>query len=190
MEEFVGGNNYGKSIVETKKPIKVQQFVEGLENLSKIKIVNPLEHIEDAMPYFNHKAIDNEVIQISELNCGNTIESVVVFLKTGKIKLAEPSKMQGLEQVASKFGGGSFIPSTIPRMKELMKEEEIIVIYAIKDKSTPKVIGHYFVGMKKNGVLHLFDGQTGEYVIFSQTDRKYANFIQRGYKEFQFLKVR
>ncbi|WP_421497971.1 hypothetical protein [Flavobacterium columnare] len=45
-------------------------------------------------------------------------------------------------------------------------------------------------GMKKNGVLHLFDGQTGEYVIFSQTDRKYANFIQRGYKEFQFLKVR
>ncbi|ANO47059.1 hypothetical protein Pf1_01602 [Flavobacterium columnare] len=190
LEEFVGGNNYGKSIVETKNPIKVQQFVEGLENLSKIKIVNPLEHIEDAMPYFNHKAIDNEVIQISELNCGNTIESVVVFLKTGKIKLAEPSKMQGLEQVASKFGGGSFIPSTIPRMKELMKEEEIIVIYAIKDKSTPKVIGHYFVGMKKNGVLHLFDGQTGEYVIFSQTDRKYANFIQRGYKEFQFLKVR
>ncbi len=112
------------------------------------------------------------------------------FLRTGKIKLAEPSKMQGLEQVSAKFGGGSFIPSTIPRMKELMKEEEIIVIYAIKDKSTPIVIGHYFVGMKKNGVLHLFDGQSGEYVIISQTDRKYANFIQRKYLGFQYLKVR
>lgn len=33
-------------------------------------------------------------------------------------------------------------------------------------------------------------GQTGEYVIFSQTDRNYANFIQRNFIKFQYLKVK
>jgi hypothetical protein len=191
FEEFLGGNNYGKSIVETNNPVKVQEFIEGLEKLSKIKIVNSIDYIKDAMPYFNHKAIGDEVIQISKLNCGNTVESVVNFLKTGKIKLAEPSLMQGLEGVATKFGGGSFSDVTIPRLKEILNDGEISIIYGPK-KYLPsgKVEGHYFVGMKKNNQLHLFDGQTGEYVIFSQTDRKYADFIQRKYIKFQYLKVK
>ncbi|QYS90001.1 hypothetical protein [Flavobacterium davisii] len=105
--------------------------------------------------------------------------------------MAEPSLMQGFDEVAAKFGGGSFMPSTIPRMKELMKEGEMTVIYGVKEKNkiTGSTVGHYFEGMKKGGELHLFDGQTGEYVISTQRTA-YTNFIKRGYKEFRYLKVR
>ena len=90
-----------------------------------------------------------------------------------------------------KCGGGSFQPSAIPRIKELIGENDIVIVYGIKEKSniTGSTIGHYFVGMKKGGELHLFDGQTGEYVVFAQT-REYGNFIQRGYLEFRYTKIR
>jgi hypothetical protein len=74
-------------------------------------------------------------------------------------------------------------------MKELIKEDDILIIYGLIDKSKPTIIGHYFVCMKKNGNLHFFDGQTAEYVFFSQTE-KFTNFIRRGYKEFYYLNVR
>ena len=143
------------------------------------------------MPYFNHKSIGNEVIQIGRSNCGNTAEAVVEFLKTGKLRLAEPSGYQATDKVAIKCGGGSFQPSTIPRMKQLMLEDEIVVVYAIKEKNntTGSTVGHYFVGFKKEGDLHLFDGQTGEYVIYANNE-KARNFLQRNYLEFQYTRVR
>lgn len=185
------GGAYGSSVIATKDPEKVKSFVEGLKKLSSIKIIKPLDHIKEAMPYFNHKVIGEAVISIGRNNCGNTVEVVVEFLKTGKLRIAEPSGMQGLEEVAAKFGGGSFQPSTIPRMKELIKDGDIVVVYGIKHKNkiTGSTEGHYFVGMKDKSKFHLIDGQTGEQVIFSQT-KEYGDFIKRGFLEFKYLKVK
>ncbi|WP_429935760.1 hypothetical protein [Chryseobacterium sp. MIQD13] len=189
--EHLGGHvPPGHSIVATKVEKEVEAFIEGATQFSKI-ITNPFEHIGEAMPYFNHKVVGDVVVQVHRTNCGNTAKVLVDFLKTGKLRLAEPSGMQGTEYVAAKFGGGHFQPATIPRMKQLMEEGEIVVVYGIKEKNniTGSTIGHYFVGMKKGGELHLFDGQTGEYVVFAQTSA-YGNFIQRKYLEFKYLKVR
>ncbi len=106
--------------------------------------------------------------------------------------MAKPSGYQDLEVVAAKCGGGNFQPSTIPRMKE----GDIVVIYGVKEKYRIKgtfedsTKGHYFVGMKKGGELHLFDGQTGEYVIYDVSSNKVRNFLQRGYLEFKYTKVK
>jgi len=176
---------FGESIVKTTDVAKIKAFEEGLKQFSKT-IVKPFEKIKEAMPYFNHKSIGSEVIQIGRSNCGNTAEVIVEFLRTGKLRLAEPSGYQATNKVAIKCGGGSFQPTTIPRMKELMAEGEIVVVYGIKDKVRIKgtfedsTIGHYFVGMKKDGELHLFDGQTGEYVIYANNE-KARNFLQRNY---------
>jgi hypothetical protein len=185
------GGAYGSSVVATNDPEKVKSFVEGFKKLSSIKIIKPLTHIKEAMPYFNHKAIGEVVVPIDFTNCGNTVEVVVEFLRTGKLRLAESSGMQRLEEVAAKFGGGSFQPSTIPRMKELIKDGDIVIVYGIKHKNkiTGSTEGHYFVGMKDKSKFHLIDGQTGEQVIFSQT-KEYGDFIKRGYLEFKYLKVK
>lgn len=191
LEEHIHeGGAYGESIITTTEAAKIKAFEEGLKQFSKT-IAKPFEKMPEAMPYFNHKSIGNEVIQIGRSNCGNTAEAVVEFLKTGKLRLAEPSGYQATDKVAIKCGGGSFQPSTIPRMKQLMLEDEIVVVYAIKEKNntTGSTVGHYFVGFKKEGDLHLFDGQTGEYVIYANNE-KARNFLQRNYLEFQYTKVR
>ncbi|RLJ31405.1 hypothetical protein CLU97_0823 [Chryseobacterium sp. 7] len=190
--EHLGGHvPPGGSIVATNVEAEVKAFIKGEKQFLNAIIENPFEKRKEAMPYFNHISIDNEVIQIGDLNCGNTVEVVVEFLRTGELRRAKSSTMQDIEVVAAKCGGGSFQPATIPRMKQLMAEEDIVVIYGIKEKNsiTGSTKGHFFVGMKKGGELHLFDGQTGEYVIFAQT-REYGNFIQRGYLEFKYTKVR
>ncbi|MEJ5051499.1 hypothetical protein WH221_16845 [Chryseobacterium culicis] len=87
---------------------------------------------------------------------------------------------------AANYATHSSKPKTIPRIKQLMTEGDIVVIYGVKDKYHIKgtfedsTIGHCFVGLKKGGELHLFDGQTGEYVIYTNND-KARNFLQRGY---------
>ncbi|VXB82951.1 conserved hypothetical protein [Flavobacterium sp. 9AF] len=197
--ENLGGNAPVSSIVVTKDPIRVKAFIEGLARLEKIKIDNPFDYIKEAMPYFNHKAIGNEIIQIGDENCALTSEVIVKFFKTGKIESAIPSPMLGTDLVAKKFGGGSFIPSTISRMELLIQEGEIIIIRGVFKKITYKntnkfsSYGHYFVGIKKQGKIHLLDGQTGENVIFEQT-RKVQDFINGRYKKgegwFEYLKVR
>jgi len=188
--EHAGGHMPGSSIVETTDAVKIKAFEEGAKQFSKT-IAKPFEKIKEAMPYFNHKSVGDAVKQVGKYNCGNTVEVLVEFLRTGKLRVAEPSGMQSLDEVALKFGGGHFQPSKIPRMEQLMAEEDIVVVYGIKEKNsiTGSTKGHYFVGMKKDKKLHLFDGQTGEYVVFAQT-REYGNFIQRGYLEFKYLKVR
>lgn len=188
------GGAFGESIVATTDATKVKAFEEGLKQFSKT-IAKPFEKMKEAMPYFNHKSVGDAVKQVDFLNCGNTAEVVVEFLRTGKLRLAEPSGYQATNKVAIKCGGGSFQPTTIPRMKQLMAEGDIVVVYGIKDKVHIKgtfedsTIGHYFVGMKKGGELHLFDGQTGEYVIYANNE-KARNFLQRNYLEFRYTKVR
>lgn len=61
--------------------------------------------------------------------------------------------------------------------------------YRIKGTFEDSTVGHYFVGMKKGRELHLFDGQTGEYVIYANNE-KARRFLQRNYLEFQYTKVR
>ncbi|TZF93705.1 hypothetical protein FW781_18620 [Chryseobacterium panacisoli] len=189
------GGAFGESIVATTDTTKVKAFEEGLQQFANKIIAKPFEKMPEAMPYFNHKSVGDSIKQIGTLNCGNTAEVMVDFLRTGKLRRAESSLMQGKELVAVKCGGGSFQPTTIPRMKQLMTEGDIVVIYGVKDKyhikgtSEDSTIGHYFVGMKKGGELHLFDGQTGEYVIYANND-KARNFLQRGYLEFQYTKVK
>lgn len=193
--EHVGGNNFGRSIVETTDAVKIKVFEKGWEQFSNKTTAKPFEKMKDAMSYFNHKSVGGAVKQVSMTNCGNTAEVIVEFLRTGKLRLAEPSGYQATNKVAIKCGGGSFQPATIPRMKELMAEGEIVVIYGIKEKARIKgtsedcTRGHYFVGMKKGGELHLFDGQTGEYVIYANNE-KARNFLQRKYLEYQYTKVR
>lgn len=188
--EHAGGNNFGASIVETTDAVKIKAFEEGLKQFSKT-IAKPFDKIKDAMPYFNHYSVGNALKQVDTTNCGNVVDVIIEFLKTGRLRLAETSGFQSFEKIIEKCGGGHFQPTTIPRMKQLMAEEEIVIIYGVKEKNsiTGSTIGHYFVGVKKGGELHLFDGQTGEYVVFAQT-REYGNFIQRGYLEFKYTKVR
>lgn len=199
--EHLGGHvPPGSSIVETTVEAEVRVFEEGLKQFSKA-IAKPFEKMKEAMPYFNHKSVGNAVKQVSVTNCGNTAEVIVEFLRTGKLRLAEPSMKQSFEEISAKFGGGSFQPATIPRMKELMKEGDIVVVYGVTDlsKSPMLVDGHYFVGMKKGGELHLFDGQTGEYAIFALKDNNFSKFLQSKYNKtytqaegggFRYLKVR
>ncbi len=188
------GGAFGESIVSTTDAAKVKAFEEGLKQFSKT-IAKPFEKMKEAMPYFNHKSVGDAVKQVDFLNCGNTAEVVVEFLRTVKLRLAEPSGYQATNKVAIKCGGGSFQPTTIPIMKQLMAEGDIVVVYGIKDKVRIKgtfedsTIGHYFVGMKKGRELHLFDGQTGEYVIYANNE-KARNFLQRNYLEFRYTKVR
>lgn len=201
LEEFLGGNNYGESIVATSNPVKVQSFYEGLNRLQQLEFSRPFEKIQDVIAYFNHHLVYdplipkipglpfNKIEQIGKNNCPEIVECVVEFLRTGKVTKATNSSMKGWDEVRAKFGGGSFQSSTIIRIKELIKEDDIVIIYGLIDKSKPRIIGHYLVCMKKNGNLHFFDGQTAEYVFFSQTE-KFTNFIRRGYKEFYYLNVR
>ncbi|WP_126652886.1 hypothetical protein [Chryseobacterium aureum] len=195
--EHLGGHvPPGSSIVETTVEAEVKAFIKGEKQFSNTIIENPFEKMKEAMPYFNHKSVGDAVKQVSMTNCGNTAEVIVEFLRTGELRLAKSSGYQDLEVVAAKCGGGSFRPSTIPRMKELMTEGDVVVIYGVKEKYRIKgtfedsTKGHYFVGMKKGGELHLFDGQTGEYVIYDVSSNKARNFLQRNYLEFKYTKVK
>ncbi|GEN78146.1 hypothetical protein CHA01nite_38860 [Chryseobacterium hagamense] len=42
----------------------------------------------EAMPYFNHKSIETEVIQIGDENCGNVVDVLVEYLKNRKITIS------------------------------------------------------------------------------------------------------
>jgi hypothetical protein len=156
------GGAFGESIVTTTVKAEVEAFETGFKQFSKKTIAKPFDKIKEAMPYFNHKSVGDAVKQVGRLNCGNTAEVVVEFLRTGKLRLAEDSAMQAASEVAIKCGAGSFMPTTIPRMKELMKEGEITVIYGVKPTEKSYVFGGlYFVGINLEGDLHFLDGQTG-----------------------------
>lgn len=186
------GGSGGYSKIATTKELEKKAFKQLEKKFLNKIIENPFEKIKEVMPLFNHISVGDAIVQISRYNCGNTAKVVVDFFKTGKISRAEPSGMQDLIEVAAKFEKGNFIPATLPRMKEILQEGQIIVIYGVTNiqsyvnkrgiKIGETIEGHYFVGVKKNKELHLFDGQTGEDAIFENTN-KFTEFIGSKYNK-------
>jgi hypothetical protein len=197
------GGSYGNSIIASSDPVKVKQFEEGLKRLEKLNLkANPekaIDYLEDAMPYFNHEVVDGKIVQISKTNCGNTVEVLRNFIRNGVLDPAAKSGLQSTEDVAAKFGFGSFQESKLIRMNEILEEGQEIVIYGVKQKipvrgyrgeTKFKKFGHYFYAIKREGRLHFFDPQTGEVVIFANTT-KFDNFYKRGYEHgFEYLTVK
>ncbi|MBC8756552.1 hypothetical protein H2O64_17905 [Kordia sp. YSTF-M3] len=205
------GGAYGDSIIATSDPVKVKQFEEGYKKLLKLNLhLNPekaINYLEDAMPHFNHKVVDGEIIQISKTNCGNTVEVMKDFIRHGKLDKAGKSGFQTFDVVTPKFGHGSFVDihktidtSAIPRLEQIMKNGDEVVIYGMQHKKTvkgargevaEKSIGHYFYGKKIQGKLHIGDPQTGEFFVFSASSRKaheYLNIV--GKDGFKYLTVK
>ncbi len=190
LEEFVGGNNYGESIIKTANPVKIEEFIDGLARLKLLEISKPFEKIKEAMPYFNHHLVDGIVEQIHKTNCANVVEVLLEFLKTGKLRTAKPSGFQSFEKILSKCEGGKFSDITgMPRLEAVLNEGEIAIIYGAQNYlKSGQVEGHYFLAVKADNKLHLLDGQTGEYVLFAQTN-ECRNFIKRNYIKFMYTKV-
>lgn len=192
--EHLGGSLPDSSIVATTVKAEIHAFEEGEKQFSNVIIENPFERIKEAMPYFNHKSIGNAVIQIDRTNCGNTIEVIIEYLKTGELRLAAPSTSQKFEEVLVKCGGGKFSDITgIPRLEFLLGDDEIAIIYGAKNYSlSGQVDGHYFVAVKVNKEVYLLDGQSGEFVRYDvkgPDKTNYENFIKRNYKKFMYTKV-
>ncbi|SHE98487.1 hypothetical protein SAMN05443633_102459 [Chryseobacterium arachidis] len=200
LEENRGGNNSQKSIIATDDIEKVQTF-KTLENKYAGKTIEkPFEKLSELLPLFNHISVDKEIIQIGFENCADVVDAIINFLKNKKIRKANPSGFESFEKVAAKYGGGYFQqlnPATIngvfetplERLRALIKNDDIAVIYGVHDlnRITKSTEGHYFIGVKKDGILHLFDGQTGEYLELSSTKTpEFQNFIRSKYrKEFK-----
>lgn len=199
--EHLGGNASIPSKIATSDPIKVQEFIDKLAKLKRLQIDDPYEYIDDVLPYINHKVDGNEIIRIGIENCGLTSVLLAKFINTGKIESAIETLMWGTEKVASKLGGGTFQPASIIRMNELIEEGQIIIIRGVYGKTTFKGTseykswGHFFVGFKRGGKLHLYDGQTADMVIWGQSSRaRLENFIRSRYHQhdgwFEYLLVR
>ncbi|WP_326981788.1 hypothetical protein VUJ46_16345 [Chryseobacterium sp. MYb264] len=213
LEKFrhEGGNSNQKSIVATTIDEEVKAF-EVLEKKYLDKIIeNPFENLKEVLPLFNHTSLEKVVIQIGDENCGDVVDAIINFLKNKKIRRARDSGYETFEKVAAKYGGGYFQqlhPATLKgvfytaleRLQVLMKNDEIVVIYGVNDVNsiTKSTSGHYFVGVKKDGILHLFDGQTGQYMELSRKP-EFQAFLRSKYNKdlkseqgggFRFLKVR
>ncbi len=188
--EHLGGYTPGSSIVATTVKTEVEAFEKGEKQFLNTVIENPFEKMREAMPYFNHKSIGDEVIQIGDTNCGNTAEVIAEYLRTGKLRLAERSRSQGIEEVAEKCGGGRFSDITgIDRLEFLLRDDEIAIIYGTRNYySSGLVNGHYFVAVKVDKKVHLLDGQSGEFVLYEKVSKEFQDFI-RGYKKFMYTKA-
>ena len=71
--------------------MSLKEFEEGFKKISKLEPEEAIKYWEEAVKYFNHHVIDERIVQISDINCVNVVERFEEFLKTGKIKKAEPS---------------------------------------------------------------------------------------------------
>lgn len=141
----------------------------------------------EILPLINHKSIGNEIIQIGGENCGACCDAIIEFLRTGKVKVVEPSGKMTYNALRAKFGGGHFQPLTSPeRLKVLVKDEQIVIIHgiweAIPMRNSRGIIeystdGHFFIGVRRGQDIHLFDGQTGEYLKFIP-GKSYGDFIK------------
>ncbi len=215
----VGGHAQGRSIVVTSNPVKVKAFEESFEKLNNLWLKgkltgdNAIEYLEEAIVHFNHKVVNGKVIQIDFTNCGNTVEALHNFLKSGRIIPAGKSSFQSTKTVATKFKAGRFNDigknlDEIKRLNEnpvLIRDGESFILYGVLDKQ--KVIGrngvfdynmkgHYMYGIKRNKTIHLYDPQTGEFAIFNTT--RGSNFMKiltdpweniRFREGYQYLKI-
>lgn len=212
------GGAYGESIVATKVDEEVKAFKTLEDKFIGKTIEKPFENLKEVLALFNHISVEDAVIQIAKENCADVVDTIINFLKNKNIRRANPSGFESFEEVAAKYGGGSFqqlYPATVngvfqtplERLNALIKNDDIVVIYGARDvknlKGTMGAVaqrtkGHYFVGIKKTGKLHLFDGQSGEYVELGRTPG-FDKFIESKYNKnfkssegggFRYLKVR
>ncbi|MDR2237385.1 MAG: hypothetical protein LBE92_14785 [Chryseobacterium sp.] len=192
--EYLGGHvPPGHSIITTTVKAEIEAFEEGEKQFLKT-IAKPFEKIKEAMSYFNHKSTGDAVVQIDITNCGNTIDVLIEYLKTGNLRVATPSLSQTFEEVLVKCGGGQFADITgIPRLEFLLGDDEIAIIYGVREYNlSGQVNGHYFVAVKVNKEVHLLDGQSGEAAIYDVkgiNKTNYEKFIKRNYKKFMYTKV-
>jgi len=153
----------------------VEQFEAGLKRLLNIKPEQAFEHLDEAMKYFNHHVFEGRIRQISDTNCVNVVEAVEEFLKTGKIKTVKPSGYQDVSKLEGIYSG-EFRTYTMPSLRNVMKEGERGIIYAIREWPAK---GHVFNVIKKDGQLIFKDAQT-----FGGK----AN-LKNGYIQFKYLKT-
>lgn len=199
-EQIHEGGNSLKSIVATAETEKVKAFVALEKKYIGKTIENPFEKLKEVLPLINHELVGKAVIQIGFENCADVVDAIINFLKNKRIRKARPLGNETFEQVAAKYGGGYFqqlrpakieniFQTPLERLRALIKDDDIVVIYGVRDlnRITKSTRGHYFIGVKKDGVLHLFDGQSGEYLELGSTRAsEYINFIRSKFnKEFK-----
>lgn len=161
--------------INTGIKMSAKEFEEGLKKLSKIKASEALEHLNEALIYFNHHIINGRVVQISNTNCINVVKNIEEFLATGKLSAAEPSKVQNIFELEKIFGK-SFLTYNISSLNKIMLEGERGIIYGFRG---PFIDGHVFNVIKKNGKLIFIDAQISS---------GKAN-LDAGYKLFKYLKT-
>lgn len=204
------GGSGGASKVATTNEAEIKIFKELEDNFLDKTIENSLENLKKILPLFNHSSIgETAVVQLHDYNCAEVVNVVIEFLKTGKVTKARQSGYQEFEKVVAKHGGGYFQSvETFGSIKNSLKDKQIAIIYGINELNNVRgtggqivqqTKGHYFVGIKLDGDLHLFDGQTAEHAVFALKDVKFSNFLKGKYNPnykykdgggFKFLLVR
>ena len=174
VEEVVEDAGMAENIYTGIK-MSLKEFEEGFKKISKLEPEEAIKYWEEAVKYFNHHVIDERIVQISDINCVNVVERFEEFLKTGKIKKAEPSDYQDISKLSTIYGG-SFLTMSIPSIKNVMKEGERGIIFC--SRPFPRK-GHVINVMKKNNELIFIDTQ-----VFSGK----AN-LNQGYESFKYLKT-
>ena len=161
-------------------PIRIkmsnEEFEEGLKRLSKISPEKALEHLDDALIYFNHHIVDGKIVQISDRNCVNVVQAVEDFLKTGKISIAKSSDAQSYH-LLEKIYNSNFLTYNFSTLNKIIKENERGILLCERGYGK---LSHVINIIKKDGKIIFKDGQ-----VYSQE----INLL-REFKTFKYLKTK
>ena len=117
--------------INTGIKMTVEEFEEGLKKLAKIKPEEALEHLDDALIYFNHHVVNGRIVQIGDENCVNVVEVLENYFKSGKITAAKYSTVQNISKLQDIFNN-TFLPMSIPSIKNVMKEGERGIVFGFR----------------------------------------------------------
>ena len=196
LEEYLEELRYLGGMAENIRTTKnVDAFLASQARLATLKITskNALKYLDEALPHFNHKVVENivngvvekVVVKIGDENCASVAKVVDEYLKTGKITKAEPIGLSGFDFFGKDVG--DFSQLSLLSMQKVMKEGERGIIFGElgrrpsfqNGEAILQVFGHYFNVVKKDGILLLKDGQIGRNAVIG--------FKQ--YKEYRYLKT-
>ena len=155
--------------------ISVEEFKAGLVKLSNINAEEALEHLDEALIYFNHHIIDGKIVQISDRNCLNVVQFVDDFLKTGKINIAKASEAQSYH-ILEEIYGSKFLTYNFSTLNKIIIDGERGVLLCERGYGK---LSHVINILKKDGKLIFKDGQ-----VHSQE----MNLL-REFKTFKYLKT-
>ena len=161
--------------INTGIKITVEEFEAGLKKLAKIKPEEALDYLDEALIYFNHHIVEGKIVQISNTNCINVVQSVEDFLRTGKITKAISSKPQGYFTLAEKYKG-TFLTYNFSTLNKVIKDGERGILLCERGEGS---LSHVLNIIKKDGKLNFVDGQ-----VYSQKVNLSSEF-----KSFKFLKI-